>query len=91
MVRARRNAKEILIPKISVTRLGDYTHNVGYKTGSITYEYETHGFGYDRAVRLFADVTMNAWEYRVKWYGEDEKTAKARARELGRKGTAAEA
>lgn len=28
-------------------------------------------------------VTMNAWEYRVKWYGEDEKTAKARARGLG--------
>ena len=24
-------------------------------------------------------VTMNAWEYRAKWYGEDEKTAKARA------------
>lgn len=22
-------------------------------------------------------VTMNAWEYRMKWYGEDEKTAKA--------------
>lgn len=22
-------------------------------------------------------VTMNAWEYRVKWYGEDEETAKA--------------
>lgn len=28
-------------------------------------------------------VTMAAWEYRVKWYGEDEKTAKARARGLG--------
>ena len=27
-------------------------------------------------------VTMNAWEYRAKWYGEDEKTAKARARGL---------
>jgi hypothetical protein len=27
-------------------------------------------------------VTMNAWEYRAKWYGEDEKTAKARARRL---------
>ncbi len=25
-------------------------------------------------------VTMHAWEYRMKWYGEDEKTAKARAR-----------
>ena len=24
-------------------------------------------------------ITMNAWEYRAKWYGEDEKTAKARA------------
>ena len=56
MVRTGRNAKEILIPKISVTGLGDYTRNVGYKTGSITYEYETHSFGYDRAIRLFADV-----------------------------------
>lgn len=24
-------------------------------------------------------VTLNAWEYRQKWYGEDEKTAKVRA------------
>ena len=36
-------------------------------------------------------VTMAAWEYRSKWYSEDEKTAKARARELDKKGTAAEA
>lgn len=35
MVRAGRNAKEILIPKISITGLGDYTRNVSYKTGSI--------------------------------------------------------
>ena len=34
MVRAGRNAKEILIPKIEITGLGDYTRNVGYKTGS---------------------------------------------------------
>ena len=44
------NAKEILIPKISVTGLGDYTRNVGYKTGSITWAYETHTFAYDRAI-----------------------------------------
>ncbi|OUN43832.1 hypothetical protein [Enorma massiliensis] len=56
MVRAGRNAKEILIPKIEVTGLGDYTRNVGYKTGSITWQYETHTFRYDRAIRLFADV-----------------------------------
>lgn len=35
-------------------------------------------------------VTMAAWEYRTKWYGEDEKTAKARAQELDKKGAAAE-
>lgn len=29
-------------------------------------------------------VTMNAWEYRQKWYGEDKKTAKARARGLAK-------
>lgn len=28
-------------------------------------------------------VTLNAWEYRCKWLGEDERTARARASELG--------
>ena len=50
VVRAGRNAKEIMIPKISVTGLEDYTRNVGYKTGSITWAYETHTFAYDRAI-----------------------------------------
>ena len=56
IVRAGRNAKEIMIPKIQVTGLGDYTRNVGYKTGSITYEFETKTFNYDRGIRLMADV-----------------------------------
>ena len=56
MVRAGHNAKEILVPKISVTGLSDYTRNVGYKTGAITYEFETKSFNYDRGIRLFADV-----------------------------------
>lgn len=56
MARAGHNAKEILIPKISVTGLGDYTRNVGSKTGAITYEFETKTFNYDRGIRLFADV-----------------------------------
>lgn len=56
MVRADPNAKEVLILKISVTGLGGYTRKVGYKTGFITYEYETHTFAYDRTIRLFADV-----------------------------------
>ena len=39
LMRAGRNAKEIMIPRISVTGLGDYTRNVGYKTGSIDFSY----------------------------------------------------
>lgn len=27
-------------------------------------------------------VTMAAWEYRVKWYGEEESVARARAAEI---------
>ena len=45
-----------MIPKIEVTGLGDYTRNVGYETGSITYEFETKTFNYGRGIRLLADV-----------------------------------
>lgn len=56
MVRAGHNAKKIMISKISVMGLGDYARNVGYKTGSITYEFETKTFNYGCGIRLFADV-----------------------------------
>ena len=41
---------------VIITGLGDYTRNVGYKTGAITYEFETKTFNYDRGIRIFADV-----------------------------------
>lgn len=41
---------------VSVTGLGDYTRNVGYKTGSIDFAYETKAFNYDRGIKLLADV-----------------------------------
>jgi hypothetical protein len=56
MARAGRNAREIMVPKIAVTGLGDYTRNVGYRTGSIDFSYETKQFNYDRGIRLMADV-----------------------------------
>lgn len=56
MARAGRNAKEMMIPKISVMRLGGYTRNVGYKTGFIDFSYETKTCNYDCGVRLMADV-----------------------------------
>ena len=56
IARAERNVKEIMVPKIEVTDLGDYTRNVGYKTGSITYEFETKTFNYGCSIKLLADV-----------------------------------
>lgn len=43
-----------MVPKNKVTGLGDYTRNVGYKTGSITYEFKTKTFNYDRDIGLLA-------------------------------------
>lgn len=45
-----------MIPKTKVSGFGDYTCNIGYKMGSITFEYETKDFNYDRGLRLMADV-----------------------------------
>lgn len=56
MVRAGRNTKEIVIPKIGVSGLRNYTRNVGYKTGPITCERETKTFNYDHGIRLMVDV-----------------------------------
>ncbi|WP_291290247.1 AAA family ATPase [Enorma sp.] len=46
-----------MIPKIEVTRLGGYTRDVGYKTGSITYEFETKIFNHNRSIRLLTTAT----------------------------------
>lgn len=56
LVRAGRNAKTILIPKIEVTGLGNYTRNQGYKTGAINFQYEEKTFNYDRGIKLTADA-----------------------------------
>ena len=56
MVRSTHNAREIMVPKISVSGLGDYTRDEGYKTGSINLEFETRRMNYDRGVKITADV-----------------------------------
>ena len=70
MARAGRNAKEIMVSKIEVTGLGDYTRNVGHKTGTITYKFETKTFNYDRGIKLLAYV-MDAEEDFSDAAGED--------------------
>ena len=46
------NANEILIPKLSMSGLADYSRNDGYTKGDVSLEWETVKFNYDRG-RLF--------------------------------------
>ena len=79
IVQARRHAKEIKIPKISVTGFGDYVRNQGYKTRSITYEYETKVPDYDRGIRLMVDV-MDVEERAASWTASWKRARSSSAR-----------
>lgn len=46
------NANEILIPKLSMSGLADYSRNDGYTKGDVSFNWETVKFNYDRG-RLF--------------------------------------
>lgn len=58
LVKAGANANEIVIPKISMDGLGDYSRNGGYVNGSVTLTNETVAFNYDRG-RSFAIDAMD--------------------------------
>lgn len=57
-VRMGANANEILIPKLSMDGLGDYSRNSGYVKGDVSLSYETVRFNYDRG-RLFEVDSMD--------------------------------
>lgn len=57
-MRAGANANEILIPKLSMDGLADYSRNSGYVKGDVTLVWETVQFNYDRG-RLFEVDTMD--------------------------------
>ena len=61
LARAGSNAREIIIPKVSVTGLGDYDRNAGYTDASVTFEWETRTFNYDRGAKITVDA-MDAEE-----------------------------
>jgi hypothetical protein len=48
LVRAGTNTNEIVIPKISMDGLADYSRASGYVAGDVTLEFETVTFNYDR-------------------------------------------
>lgn len=56
LARPGANAKEIMIPKITVDGLGDYSRSSGYTNGSVTLEWETKRFDYDRGTKILVDA-----------------------------------
>lgn len=59
LVQAGANANEIIIPKIKMQGLGDYSRNDGYPKGDVTLEYETVKFNYDRGRSFNVDNMDN--------------------------------
>lgn len=53
------NANEIIIPKISMDGLADYSRNGGYVGGSVTLTNETVKFNYDRGRKFTVDAMDN--------------------------------
>lgn len=56
LVRAGANTNEIIIPKISMDGLADYSRNGGYVKGSVTLTNETVKFNYDRGRKFSVDA-----------------------------------
>src|SRR5699024_3186553 len=59
LVRAGANTNEIIIPKISMQGLADYSRNSGYVEGDVTLTNETVKFNYDRGRSFTVDAMDN--------------------------------
>lgn len=59
LVKAGSNTHEIVIPKISMNGLGDYSRNGGYVDGDVTLTNETVAFNYDRGRAFTVDAMDN--------------------------------
>lgn len=59
LARAGANANEIVIPKISMDGLANYSRNSGYVGGSVTLTNETVTFNYDRGRKFTVDAMDN--------------------------------
>jgi hypothetical protein len=56
LVQAGRNANEIVIPKMTLDGLADYSRNSGYVKGDVNITYETVKFNYDRGRKFVVDA-----------------------------------
>ena len=56
LVRQGANTNEIIIPKLSMDGLADYSRNGGYVRGDVSLEFETVKFNYDRGRQFVVDA-----------------------------------
>lgn len=56
LVQAGKNTNEIVIPKMTLDGLADYSRNSGYVKGDVTLTYETVKFNYDRGRKFVVDA-----------------------------------
>lgn len=56
LARAGAKANEILVPKLSMSGLGDYSRSKGYAQGDVTLDWESVPFNYDRGRKFVVDV-----------------------------------
>ena len=59
LVQAGANANEIVIPKMQLDGLADYSRNSGYVGGDVTLTNETVQFNYDRGRKFNVDAMDN--------------------------------
>ena len=59
LVREGANAKELIIPMMSLQGLGDYDRSSGYAQGDVTLNYETIACNYDRGRMFDVDILDN--------------------------------
>jgi hypothetical protein len=59
LARAGASAREILLPKMDLVGLGDYSRTTGYALGDVTLSYETHTFNFERGRKFSLDAMDN--------------------------------
>ena len=59
MIRAGVNVNEICYPQMTVSGLGDYDRNSGYTDGSVSLEWKTVQYNYDRGTKISVDAMDN--------------------------------
>lgn len=59
LVQAGANANEIIVPKLSMDALADYSRNSGYVNGDVNFSFETVKFNYDRGRAFTVDAMDN--------------------------------